>query len=79
MPHQAMPIRDTNTGEEYPSKASAGRALAIEFGLDPADQHVWYAILKASERDRFLTANPTGEWVALDHPSLPSPPPAWGA
>lgn len=79
MPHRAMPILDTKTDKEYPSKASAGRDLASEFGLDGSDQHAWYDILRAAEPGRFLTRNPAGAWVPLDDPSLPPPPPAWGS
>jgi hypothetical protein len=79
VPHTSKPIRDTATGKEYPSMASAARDLAIEFGEDPFDDHAWYAIREAAPDDRFLTPNPSGVWVRLDDPSLPPPPPAWGA
>lgn len=68
MPHRAMPILDTKTEREYQSKASAGRDIAPEFGLDPTDQHAWYDVVAAAEPDRFLTKNPAGEWVPLDDP-----------
>ena len=78
MPHRAKPIRDLDSGKEYPSMASAARDLAAEFGVDPTDNHAWYAIVEAAP-SRFLTMNPAGAWVALDDPSLPAPPPAWGS
>lgn len=68
-PNQAKPIRDRNTGVEYPSMYQAGRALAATFQLDPADQLVWYKILPRAP-GRFETKNSRGEWVGLDDPSV---------
>ncbi len=48
---KAVAIADLKTGEVYPSKSKAGKALAAEFGLDPNDSFVWYKIVKkAPER-----------------------------
>lgn len=49
---KARPVLDTKTGTTYKSEYAAGKALAAEYGFDPADHFVWYKILKA-DPDRF--------------------------
>jgi hypothetical protein len=67
---RAKPIRDTKTGAEYRSETAAGKALASEVGGDIQDNFVWFKIVRAFP-DRFLTKNPDGDWVAMDHSSAP--------
>jgi len=45
---KAKPVRDKTTGVTYKSEYAAGKALASEFGFDPADRFVWFKILKGS-------------------------------
>lgn len=49
---KARPVTDTKTGTKYPSEYAAGKAVAAEYGLDPADHFVWWKILKA-DLERF--------------------------
>ena len=49
---KARPVFDTKTGTTYKSEYAAGKAVAAEYGLDPADHFVWYKILKL-DPDRF--------------------------
>lgn len=42
------PTRDSRTGQTYPSRNQAGKAVAPELGLDPNDQYVWYAVCRRS-------------------------------
>lgn len=44
---RAKPVLDTKTNIQYKSKASAGMAVAAEYGLDPTDTWVWYGVIKA--------------------------------
>jgi hypothetical protein len=43
---KAVAVADLKTGEMYPSKSKAGKALAAEFGFDSDDSFVWYQIVK---------------------------------
>jgi len=49
------PVKDTKTGKIYISKSGVGKALAAEFGLDPADKFVWYKI-RSQAPERFVDA-----------------------
>jgi len=49
----AQPVKDTKTGITYGSKASAGMAVAGEYGLDSKNHFVWYEILKR-DPERFV-------------------------
>ncbi len=49
----AQPVKDTKTGITYGSKASAGMAVAAEYGFDPKNHFVWYEVLK-KDPDRFV-------------------------
>jgi len=40
------PCIDTKTGIQYKSHYAAGKATAAEYGLDPTDTRVWFAIIK---------------------------------
>ncbi len=51
----AQPVKDTNTGIEYKSKASAGMAVAAEYGLDPKNHFAWYEVIKKDPK-RFIAA-----------------------
>lgn len=42
----AKPVIDTKTGTEYPSEYAAGKAVASEYAIDPADHFAWFKILK---------------------------------
>lgn len=70
MANPRHPIRDTQTGKEYPAKAAAGRDLAHLVGGDPKDQFVYFKIARAYP-ERFRVLNDDGEWVRLDDPSAP--------
>jgi hypothetical protein len=39
-------VLDTKTNIKYPTLGACGRSLATEYGLDPADSWVYYAIRK---------------------------------
>lgn len=41
-----VPQLDITTGKVYKSKSAAGKAVAGEYGLDPYDHYVWYAIIR---------------------------------
>lgn len=43
---KAKPVLDTKTGVQYKSKASAGMAVAAEYGLDPTNTFIWYEVIK---------------------------------
>lgn len=49
---EAKPVTDTKTGITYKSEYAAGKAVAAEYGFDPADHFAWYKILKA-DPERF--------------------------
>ncbi len=49
----AQPVKDTKTGITYGSKASAGMAVAAEYGLDPKNHFAWYEVIK-KDPDRFV-------------------------
>jgi len=49
----AQPVKDTKTGITYGSKASAGMAVAAEYGFDPKNHFVWYEVIK-KDPDRFV-------------------------
>ena len=49
----AQPVKDTKTGVRYGSKASAGMAVAAEYGLDPKNHFIWYEVIK-KDPDRFV-------------------------
>ncbi len=49
----AQPVKDTKTGVTYGSKASAGMAVAAEYGFDPKNHFVWYEVIK-KDPDRFV-------------------------
>ena len=49
----AQPVKDTKTGVSYGSKASAGMAVAAEYGLDPKNHFAWYEVIK-KDPDRFV-------------------------
>ncbi len=49
----AQPVKDTKTGIRYGSKASAGMAVAAEYGLDPKNHFAWYEVIK-KDPDRFV-------------------------
>ncbi len=49
----AQPVKDTNTGIVYQSKAKAGMAVAAEYGLDSKNHFVWYEVIKQSPK-RFV-------------------------
>ena len=51
----AKPQKDTKTGIVYSSKAKAGMAVATEYGLDPTETFVWYAVIK-KDPTRFVSA-----------------------
>ncbi len=42
--NKPKPVKDTKTGIVYRSKCQAGKALALEFDLDPDYRLVWYQI-----------------------------------
>lgn len=44
--HGRKAVKDTKTGDIYPSKFAAGKALAREYELDPFDTKVYYQIVK---------------------------------
>lgn len=67
---QPKPIRDTETGTEYPSEGAAGRALYHLVNGDPKNTFVWYKIVRAFPQ-RFQTKNAAGDWVSLDDPTAP--------
>ena len=50
---KAKPVKDTKTGITYHSKASAGMAVAAEYGLDPTNHFIWYAVIK-KDPERFV-------------------------
>lgn len=54
---KAKPQKDTRTGVMYKSKASAGMAVAAEFGLDPTETFIWYEVIKKAP-DRFVSVTP---------------------
>lgn len=47
---RARPVKDTKTGVTYKSEYAAGKAVAVEYGLDPADHFAWFKILKADPK-----------------------------
>jgi len=49
----AQPVKDTKTGVMYGSKASAGMAVAAEYGFDPKNHFIWYEVIK-KDPDRFV-------------------------
>jgi len=51
----AKAVVDTQTGIRYNSLGAAGRAVAAEYGLDPANAFVYYAIVKKDPK-RFMSA-----------------------
>lgn len=55
---KAKPQKDTKTGIVYRSKASAGMAVAAEYGLDATETFIWYQVIKA-DPDRFAPATQT--------------------
>lgn len=66
--HSRKAIRDTKTGKVYPSMFSAGKALATDYGLDPADTKVYYQIIK-KDPTRLAPASEeeaTGAWTEAD-------------
>lgn len=50
----AKAVVDTQTGIRYGSLGAAGRAVAAEYGLNPADSFVYYAIVKKDPK-RFMS------------------------
>jgi len=52
----AQPVKDTKTGVVYKSKASAGMAVAAEYGLDSKNHFVWYEVIKKDPK-RFVAAS----------------------
>ena len=50
-----QPQKDTKTGTTYTSKAKAGMAVAAEYGLDPTETFIWYAVIKKDPK-RFVPA-----------------------
>ena len=44
--HGRKAVKDTKTGTIYPSKFASGKALALEYELDPFDTKVYYQIMK---------------------------------
>ena len=62
--NKRKPVKDTLTGEVYPSKYQAGKALANRFGLDPKDNFVWYKILKMAKPGRFIDMR-TGKPISV--------------
>lgn len=67
---RTKPILDTETGKEYTSMYKAGQDLAGLVGGDPKNRLVWFAIARKFP-DRFKTRSTSGEWVALNDPSVP--------
>lgn len=67
---RTKPILDTETGKEYSSMYKAGQDLASIVGGDPKNRLVWFSIARKYPT-RFKTKSTTGEWVALDDPSVP--------
>jgi hypothetical protein len=59
-----VPVRDTVTGIDYPSKAAAGRALAASFGYNPEYKLVWFYIHYRVPQ-RFVDPN-TGVIIPLE-------------
>ena len=51
----AQPVKDTKTGIRYGSKASAGMAVAGEYGLDSKNHFIWYEVIK-KDPTRFVPA-----------------------
>ena len=51
----AQPVKDTKTGITYKSKASAGMAVAAEYGEDPTNHFAWYPVIK-KDPSRFVPA-----------------------
>jgi len=51
----AKAVVDTKTGIRYNSLGAAGRAVAAEYGLDPTNSFVHYAIVKEDPK-RFMSA-----------------------
>lgn len=52
---KAQPVKDTRTGIVYGSKASAGMAVAAEYGLDSKNHFIWYEVIK-KDPERFVRA-----------------------
>ena len=52
----AQPVKDTKTGVVYKSKASAGMAVASEYGLDSKNHFIWYEVIKKDPK-RFVAAS----------------------
>lgn len=67
---RTKPILDTETAKEYSSMYKAGQDLAGLVGGDPKNRLVWFAIARKFP-DRFKTRSTSGEWVALNDPSVP--------
>lgn len=55
----AQPQKDTKTGIIYSSKAKAGMAVAADYGLDPTETFIWYAVIKKDPK-RFVAASGLG-------------------
>jgi hypothetical protein len=54
---KAKPQKDTTTGIMYKSKAAAGMAVALEYGLDPSETFIWYEVIKKAPT-RFVSVSP---------------------
>lgn len=49
-------MKDTTTGDMYPSKFGAGKVVAAEYGLDTDDNFVRYQIVPRAP-ERFVDAD----------------------
>lgn len=72
MAKQTKPILDTTTGEEYSSMYQAGKALGTTLVPDYKGEPrlIWFAMVRAFPT-RFQTRSTSGQWVALNDPSVP--------